>query len=95
MTYNLPEISSMSIKDLKAELLSYNNNLDIHSYLDKESLINAVKKARSDELQPEHLISPKASDMIEEQGEIFVSPMPRQPCQCGEPLCNADQPSPM
>ena len=41
MTYNLPEISSMSIKDLKAELLSYNNNLDIHSYLDKESLINS------------------------------------------------------
>ena len=93
MTNNLPDISSMGIKELKSELLSY--NLDIHTYLDKESLINAVKKARSDKLQPEHLISPKAEDMIEEQGEIFVSPMPRQPCQCGEPLCNADQPSPM
>jgi len=66
----LPDISTMGIKDLKAELLSYNNNndnLDIHTYLDKESLINAIKKARSDKLQPEHLISPKAEDMIEEQ----------------------------
>ena len=93
MTNSLPDISSMGIKDLKAELLSY--NLDIHTYLDKESLVNAVKKARSDELQPEHLIRPKADDMKEEEGEIFVSPLPRSPCLCGEPLCNADQPSPM
>ena len=39
--------SSMSVKELKAELTSY--GISTHSFLDKESLVDAVKKARADQ----------------------------------------------
>ena len=56
MNMNLPtaeknddDVAFMSIKELKAELQSY--NMSTESYFDKTSLVEAVKNARKEEQQ--------------------------------------------
>ena len=82
-----PDVSSMGIKALKAELTSY--GLSTESFLDKESLVDAVKKAREDGLESERLIDPNLEDMAEEQGEVFVCPVPMNKC-CHEGCCGCE-----
>ena len=86
-----PDVSSMGIKALKAELNSY--GLSTESFLDKESLVDAVKKAREDGLESERLIDPNMEDMAEEQGEVFVCPVPMNKCSHENcPGCDESEP---
>lgn len=65
MTIN---VSDMSIKELRSELRSY--GLCTRGYLDKESLVDAVRDARREGLVAECLIAPVPAFLVDRLGSL-------------------------